>query len=390
MSVNFEILYENLLKVKIAIVHDSLMCRGGAEQVTLCFHEAFPHAPIYTLCYQPNLTFPEFKECEIRTTWLQPFVKTDAAMKKLYFPFGIMAMKQLDVTDYDVVLISSTHCAKYVKVHSEATVISYCYTPFRLAWNPTSYIQYAEASKLKKSIFDLVLNKIRNIDYEAAQRTDYFIAMTEEMAGRIRNAYGSSIPISLLNPPVDAENYYISDLPKQYYLLVSRLEYYKRVDLVIDAFNITKLPLVVIGKGTLSDELKDRAGDNIIFMGGVSSEKLIDMYANCKALVFPQYEDYGLTPLEANAAGRPVIAYGSGGVLTTQVPITEEISRATALFFQEQSVESLNNAVEEFEKIGGEFDSDFIRGHAGSFGKSNFIDKIRKFVLEKGKLQVVD
>ena len=368
--------------MRIAIVHDSLMCRGGAEQVTLCFHEAFPEAPIYTLCYQPQLTFPEFKGCDIRTTWMQKLVKTDAAMKRMYFPLGIMAMQQLDVSDYDVVLISSTHCAKYVRVSSKAIVINYCYTPFRLAWNPTSYIQYAEAGKIKRKLFDLVLKRIRRIDYQAARRTNCFIAMTEEMAGRIREAYGSDIPIRIINPPVSTDNFRVSNRPKMYYLLVSRLEYYKRVDLVIDTFNKLKAQLVIVGKGTLSEELKGRAKENIQFRGGVSLTELAEEYANCKALIFPQYEDYGLTPLEANASGRPVIAYQAGGVLTTQVPLSDDPARATALFFRDQTVESLMAAVEEFEKIEPRFDSAFIRNHAGRFNEANFIGQIRQVVSD--------
>lgn len=368
--------------MRIAIVHDSLMCRGGAEQVTLCFHEAFPEAPIYTLCYQPHLTFPEFKQCDIRTTWMQKLVKTDAAMKRMYFPLGIVAMQQLDVSDYDVVLISSTHCAKYVRVSPEAIVINYCYTPFRLAWNPTSYIQYAEAGRIKRKLFDLVLKQVRRIDYQAARRTNCFIAMTEEMAERIRRAYGSDIPIRIINPPVNTDNFFVSDFPKTYYLLVSRLEYYKRVDLVIDTFNQLNASLVIVGKGTLSQELRGRANENIQFRGGVSLTELAEAYANCRALIFPQYEDYGLTPLEANASGRPAIAYRAGGVLTTQIPLSDDPAKATALFFDEQTVDSLAAAVGKFEKIEPRFDSTFIRHHAGSFSESKFIDTIRQLVSD--------
>ena len=132
--------------MNIALVQDGLMCRAGGEQVALCFHKAFPDAPIFTQCYQPELTFPEFKECDIRTSWLQKFVKTDDAMKKVFFPFGIWAMQSHDLTEYDVILMSGTHCAKYVKVRPDSLVISYSFTPFRLAWDPISYAQYAESS----------------------------------------------------------------------------------------------------------------------------------------------------------------------------------------------------------------------------------------------------
>lgn len=359
------------------------MCRGGAEQVTLCFHKAFPDAPLYTLCYQPDLTFPEFRECDIRTTWMQSLVKTDAAMKRLYFPLGIWAMQSLDLSAYDVVLISSTHCGKYVNVGPNTLVINYCYTPFRLAWQPESYSQYTNAGPFLKLLFDQVIKRIRTIDFKAAQRPDYYVAMTEETAERIRDSYQRTDPIELINPPVNCHNFHVSPSPKTYYLLVSRLEYYKKVDLVVEAFNKLGYPLVVVGKGVQADTIKAMARSNITFRSGLSAEELASVYTGCKAFLLPQHEDYGITPLEANASGRPVIAYGAGGVLTTQLPVRDNPAKATALFFSHQTVESLVEAVTCFESIEAEFDSSFIRQHAERFDEHRFIDRIRQFVLAK-------
>ncbi|WP_229365856.1 glycosyltransferase [Fibrisoma montanum] len=366
--------------MKLAIVQDGLMCRAGGEQVALCFHKAFPEAPIYTQCYQPQLTFPEFKECDIRTTWLQNIAKTDDVMKKLFYPLGVMAMKSHDLTEYDVVLMSGTHCAKYVKVSPHALVISYSFTPFRLAWNPESYAQYAESGWFVKKVFDLVLSRLRAIDFKAAQRPDHFVAMTEETADRLRSAYQLKKPLKIINPPVNAHNFFVSDAPKPYYLVVSRLEYYKKVDLVIDAFNRLGYPLVVVGKGLQADEIKARASSNVTFKSGLSAQEIAEVYANCRAFIFPQHEDYGITPLEANAAGRPVIAFGAGGVLTTQIPVTDDPAKATALFFEEQTVDSLINAIEQFERIQHRFDTTFIRQHAEQFDETYFIEQIRSFV----------
>ena len=369
--------------MKLALVQDGLMCRAGGEQVALCFHKAFPDAPIYTQCYRPELTFPEFKRCDIRTTWLQPIARTDDMMKKLFFPLGIWAMESHDLTAYDVVLMSGTHCAKYVKIRPDALVISYSFTPFRLAWEPQSYAQYSEAGSLKRAAFDAVLTRLRKIDYNFGQRPDFYVGMTDETAERLRVTYDVQKPIEIINPPVNVSNFRVSDKPKGYYLVVSRLEYYKKVDLVVDAFNELGYPLIIVGKGLQADEIKARAQENVTFMSGLSAEELGDLYAGCRAFIFPQHEDYGITPLEANAAGRPVIAYGAGGVLATQIPVQQDAANATALFFSEQTTDSLINAVKTFETIEHTFDPQFIRQHAEQFDEPLFIKRIQEFVQRK-------
>lgn len=369
--------------MKIALVQDGLMCRAGGEQVALCFHKAFPDAPIYTQCYRPALTFPEFKSCDIRTTWLQRIAKTDDTMKKLFFPLGIWAMQSHDLTEFDVVLMSGTHCAKYVKLRPDTLVISYSFTPFRLAWDPMSYAQYQNSKGIRRQVFDYVVKKMRGIDFRAAQRPNYFIAMTEETRERLRVAYQVKNEINIINPPVNTANFFVNNEPKSYYLVVSRLEYYKKVDLVIDAFNELGYPLVVVGKGLQADEIKARAKSNVQFLSGLSAQELAKVYANCKAFIFPQHEDYGITPLEANAAGRPVIAYGAGGVLATQIPLENKPAEATAVFFREQAVNDLIEAVKDFESIEEQFDPEFIQAHARKFDETKFIAQIQTFVLEK-------
>ncbi|AQG82591.1 glycosyl transferase group 1 [Spirosoma montaniterrae] len=306
-------------------------------------------------------------------------------MKNLFFPFGIWAMQSHDLTEYDVIVMSGTHCAKYVKVRPDALVISYSFTPFRLAWEPTSYAQYAQAGSVKKGIFDLVLNYLRDVDFKYGQRPNHYVAMTDETAQRLRQTYKVDKPIKIINPPVNADKFYVSDRVKDYFLVVSRLEYYKKVDLVVEAFNQLGYPLVIVGKGVQADEIKAAAGKNITFMSGLSAQELADVYAGCRAFIFPQHEDYGITPLEANAAGRPVIAYNAGGVLTTQVSVSVHNSpeKATALLFTEQTVDSLIAAVKQFERIEDQFNSVYIRQHAEQFDESLFIKRIQDFVHEK-------
>lgn len=366
--------------MKVAIVHDELMRRGGAEQVVMTMLKAFPQADVFTLAYNPEGTYPEYRDYKITTSKLQFLSKSVKWMQRLYFPFGVMAMKALDVHGYDVVLISNTHSAKYVNIDPKALVFIYTYTPFRLAWNPTSYSQYNNAKGLSRWVFDRVVGILRKIDKKAAQRGDYFLGMTAETAQRIRDAYGVA-EIKLIPPDVKTRNFYISEQPKEYYLLVSRLEYYKKADLAIEAFNKLGLKLIVVGNGTKAEELKQLAKSNIEFRKGLSSEELAELYANCKALIFPQHEDYGITPLEANASGRPVIAFGTGGVLETMIPYAGDAASSTAIFFAEQTKEKLIEAIELFETL--TFDSKFIRQHAEKFDEKVFMSELKKYIIEK-------
>jgi glycosyltransferase involved in cell wall biosynthesis len=371
--------------MKIAIVHDHLTCRAGGEQVALTFHRAFPQAPIYTLAYNPETTFPEFKLCDIRPSWFQKITNDEGKLKKMFFPFGIIAMRSINLTDYDVVLVSGTHCGKYVRVAPKTVVITYCYTPFRLAWNPTSYSEYSNASGPKRIVYDTLVNILRFFDKKYAKRTDYFIAMTQETKDRIAVAYKPKNEITIINPPVNnLASYAVSTTPKAYYLLVSRLEFYKKVDLAIETFNALNHKLIIVGKGSKEVELHTMADLNkITFKKNISTNELADLYSGCKAFIFPQHEDYGLTALEANAAGRPVLAYSKGGVLDTQIKYTDSNTKATAVFFEEQSVESLTSAVATFELIKDNFDPYFIRRHAEEFEESQFIVKIVNFVNKK-------
>jgi glycosyltransferase involved in cell wall biosynthesis len=370
--------------MRIAIVHDEMVRRGGAEQVTRCFHQAFPDAPIFTLAYNPDNTYTYFQSCDVRPSWFQKLARNEKDLKRFFFPFGILAMKQLDVTGFDVVLMSSTYCAKYVKVSKRALVINYCHQPFRLAWYPESYQEYLKSGGLKKMAFKLIIALLRKIDFQAAQRTDYFIANTTETGQKIRDNYGFTKPILVLKPPVDCSSFYTSKEVKRYYLMVTRLEYYKRADLVINAFNELGYPLIIVGKGSKELQLKKMAKPNITFRCGVSAEELKELYAGCKALVFPQYEDYGITPLEANASGRPVIAFGEGGVMETMIPYQGDARHATALFFEKQEPDFLIRAIRKFELI-EDFDPSFIRKHAESFDEAGFIASIHEFVQDKYK-----
>lgn len=374
--------------MKLAIVHDELVRKGGAEQVVLSFHKAFPEATIYTLSYNPETTFPEFKACNIITSWFGRYIRDEKNLKRFFFPFGVIAMRQMHLKGYDVVLQSTTHCSKYVQVDPGTLIVTYCHTPFRLLWRADTYKKIVSSGLIKQKLFKQLIDVLRKFDKKYAQRTDWFITNAREVVPRIVEAYHPKHKVPVINPPVKCRNFYVCDNPGKYYLVVSRFEPYKKVDLVISTFN--KMPdkqLVIVGKGSMEEQLKKMAGANITFLNSLTTGELADVYAKSKAFIFPQLEDYGITPLEANASGRPVIAYGKGGVLDTMIPVTKNPEKATAVFFPHQTELSLSNAIHAFEKM--TFDPSFIRAHAERFDESYFVDKIRKFVSKKYHKELV-
>ncbi|AMR33517.1 hypothetical protein A0256_19865 [Mucilaginibacter sp. PAMC 26640] len=371
--------------MKIAIVHDNLVCKGGAEQVALSFHNAFPEAPVYTLSYDSENTYPEFKDCEVKTSWFGKIIHSEKNCKRFYFPLGILAMQQLDVTGYDIILQSTTHCAKYIKTSPKALIITYCHNPFRLVWSTESYEKVFNAGFLKKFVYTKILTFLKGVDKGFADKTSWFITNSREVLPRIKAAYQPKNEVAIINPSVKCDNFFLSGKDGEYYLVVSRFEPYKKVDMVVDTFiAMPGKKLVVVGKGTMEGEIKKKSGPNITFLSGLNSEELAGVYANCKAFIFPQLEDYGITPLEANASGRPVIAYGKGGVTETMIPYEGDSLKSTAVFFEEQTKESLTNAINKFETL--EFDAKFIRSHAESFDEGAFVSKIKQFVLKKYEL----
>lgn len=367
--------------MKVAVVHDDFMRKGGAERVAKVIHDTFPDGPIYTLAFRPELTYPEISKKQIITSWFNKFSKNEKLMKYLFFPFGIFAMRSLKLKGFDLVIISSTYCAKYVRISKGTKVVTYCYTPFRLAWAPDSYQLYRNNFVLRNIVLKPIIKILKYVDFKAAQRTDYFIGMTKETSLRIKNAYKPKNQIHLIKPPVDLNNYKPSNIDKDYYLLVSRLEYYKKVDLVVEAFNQLGKELIIIGNGTLKKDLQKKANKNITFLSNLDNQELAKYYAECKCFIFPQHEDYGITPLEACASGRPVIAYSKGGVNDTMIPYRESMSNAntsTALFFEKQNVESLSNAVLTFEKLN--FNKTFLVNHAKGFSEEIFKNELKEFI----------
>lgn len=356
--------------MRIALVHDYLNQYGGAERVLEAFAEIFPYAPIYTLIYDEKRTGKAFAGKKIRTSFLQkiPFTKTYHRLFPILMP---VAIEQFDLSRYEVVLSDSASFAKGVITKPETLHICYCLTPLRYAWDDSHrYIEEFGYPKFVKKIVPFFINYIRLWDKEAALRVDKFIADSEFVVRRIKKYYNEEAEV--IYPPIKTRIFYIEKNPKNYFLMVGRFLPYKRFDVAIEAFNRLKYPLKIIGDGPERGRLKKMAKENIEFVGLVSDKKLREYYANALAFIFPQEEDFGITPLEAMASGRPVLAYRGGGALET----VEE--GKTGLFFDEQAPESLIEAVKKFKPE--DFNPQEIRKHALKFDKEVFKEKIKDFV----------
>ena len=359
-----------IIFMKVAIVHEWLTIYGGSERVTEIFHEIFPDAPIYCLVYNEK-TMPErFKNYDIRPTFIQnmPFAKKHY---KAYLPIMPRAYEELDLTEYDLVISSSSACAKGVITRSDALHICYCHTPTRYLWE--FYYEYVHnMGKIKKTIISMFIHRLRMWDRLAADRVDNFIANSNYIAGRIKKYYRRDSKV--IYPPVNTHLYNLSSKDEDYYLIVSRLVVYKKIDIAVKAFNKLGYRLIIIGDGPERKELERQASKNIKFLGRLTDEEIRDYYSKCKAFIFPGEEDFGITPVECQASGRPVIAYGRGGALDTV------IDKKTGILFFEQTVEELINAVNKFEEHGVEYTKEQIKEHSNLFSVERFKLQIQEYI----------
>ena len=357
--------------MKIAIVHDWLTNMGGAEQVVINFNQIYKDAPIYTTFYNPNNLDSKLRNLDVRTSFLQK--DKMVTNHKKYFPLMPLAFKKFDLGEYDVVLSSSSCCAKGVKAKN-GIHICYCHTPMRYAWGKKEdYVK--NMNIIKKTMVNCLLFFMRKWDRKSSKRVDYFIANSSEVKKRIKKCYNRESVV--INPPVRCNLFNISDIDGDYYFIVSRLVPYKRFDLAVKACSELGKKLVIIGDGTEKEELMQMANENIIFMGKQPDDVVKKYMSECKALLFPGEEDFGITPVEAMACGRPVICYGKGGVLDTV------IDGKTGVYFEEQTVESLKKAILKFENM--KFDKNEIRKRALEFDEPVFQQKIKEYVEEKYK-----
>ena len=360
--------------MKVALVHDYLNQMGGAERVVLALHELFPDAPLYTSIYDPKRVDPAFQKIDVRTSFMQkfPFIMNH---HQPYLPFYPAAMEGLDVRGYDLVLSSSSAFGKGVIVKPGTTHICYCHTPMRWCWNYNEYVEREQMGGMARRILPFLITWLRVWDQTSAMRVDHFIANSPVVAERIQKYYRREAPV--IPPPVEASRFLFDPTAPvgDYFLVLSRLAPYKRIDLAIQACNRLQLPLVIIGGGRDEKQLKAMAGPTIRFLGRLSDSETLPYIAHCRAFLFPGEEDFGITPLEVQASGRPVIAYGAGGALASVV------DGVTGTFFYEQTVESLVAVLASFDER--QYHPQTTRNHALDFDKPRFQRRILQFIEAK-------
>jgi glycosyltransferase involved in cell wall biosynthesis len=355
----------------LALVHDWLNQRGGAEDVLEVLVGMYPQAPLYTSMYWREGMPATYGEWAIRTTWMDRLPGIHRHHQP-YLPLYPLAFGRLDLSQYPVVLSNKSGFCHGVRTGSRTTHVCYCLTPTRYVWR---YQEYAARESLplpvRAAVKPLIL-WLRRWDYQAAQRVNHFIAISTEIQARIRQHYQRDSTI--IFPPVDTHQFTPTSRRDDYFLFVGRLVPYRRIDLAVRAFNRLGLPLLIAGDGRDRETLEATAHSNVKFLGRVSDAERAELMARCRAYILPGSEDFAIAPVQAMASGRPVIAYASGGALDTVIP------GETGLYFHEPTVESLVAAVRQFDELN--FDEVTIRGHAEQFDKSVFECKLQAFVDE--------
>lgn len=370
--------------LKVALVHDWLVGRGGGERVLYDIHTLFPDAPIYTLVYDQDKAPEWCKECDIRTTYIQKWPGAKSH-HKLLLSFMPKAWEALDLTEYDLVISCCASCCKGVITRPDALHVCYSFSPTRYVWD--LYYDYLESTNaIKRFFMKRMIHKVRLWDFQAAQRVDHFAADSNFVGSRIKKYYRRDF--TTIYPGTRINEYPITEMPDDYYLVVARFVRYKRVDLAIEACNQLKKKLVVIGSGGEEEErLKKLAGDTVELLGRVSDEEMERYYSRAKAFLFPGIEDYGITPVEAMSAGVPVLAFGKGGALETVQ------DGKTGLYFHDQTVSGLVHCIEEFERNGVAYSRQQIHDYSLNFSdeifKGNFTNFLKDKLIECGQGQKI-
>ena len=357
--------------MKLALIHDWLNQRGGAEDVLENFVDLYPNSPLYTSMYWREGMPVHWRSWDVRTSFIDrlPFVYKK---QQIYFPFYPHAFETFDLSSHEVVLSNKSGFCHGVITGPETMHICYCLTPTRYVWRYNQYAEQESLGRITRSVLTPFLTYMRLWDRLAADRVNHFIAISEEIRRRIAKIYRRDSVI--IHPPVDTERFEPSTHTEDYYLFVGRLVPYRRLDVLIQAFNELGRPLYIAGSGRDRERLEAMANSNIKFLGYVPDESLPDLMSRCRAFMFPGEEDFGIAPIQAMAAGRPVIAYAGGGSLETVVD-------GAGVLFDNQSVRDIVQAVEEFDT--NSISPAFIRSHAEKFDTKVFKRKIAEFVEEK-------
>lgn len=360
-------------EAKVALVHDWLTGQRGGEKVLEVFAEIFPDAPIYTLFHLPGSQREEIERRTIHTSFLQkmPFLRRKYRSYLLFYP---LAVELFNLQDYDII-VSSSHCvAKGAIPRPEALHICYVHSPVRYAWN--QYFAYFDPDKLgllSRLFIPIAIHKLRQWDVSSSSRVDFFLANSETVARRIYRYYRRTAEV--FHPPVDTDFFQPGDSQMEYFLIVSALVPYKRIDLAVEAFSRSGTPLKIVGTGPDYKKLRKKAEKNIDFLGFLPPQELLRVYQQARALLVPCEEDFGINSLEAQACGIPVLAYGRGGATETVIP------GETGLFFPELTSESLQDALDKFQNF--TFNSSTIRANALKFSRNTFKEKTLTYFRQK-------
>ncbi|SDI66005.1 Glycosyltransferase involved in cell wall bisynthesis [Pseudomonas delhiensis] len=359
--------------MKVAIVHYWWLSNRGGEAVCSAIAEIYPEADIFIHVCDEDLvrkTLPSNFKGQIKTTFISRLPGARKHYQK-YLPLMPLALEQLNLTEYDLIISSESGPAKGVITRPDALHVCYCHSPMRYVWD--MYHEYLSGTgRLIRMLFPAIAHWLRMWDKLSADRVDHFIANSRFVASRIQKFYRRQAEV--IYPPVNVSEFSYSEERGDFYLCLGQLVAYKRADLAVEAFNKLGLPLIVVGEGELFNTLKEIANSNITLMGRQSFPIIKDLLQRCRGLVFPGLEDFGIVPVEAMAAGAPVIAYGKGGALDTVV------HGKTGVLFHEQSIDALVQAVRQFEAGNFEFASAELHQHAKTFEKRKFQQRVKDFI----------
>jgi glycosyltransferase involved in cell wall biosynthesis len=354
---------------KVALAHDYFVEFGGAERVIEAIHDSFPSAPLYTTVALPQYLPQRLRAADIRTSMMQHLPAMDRRFRH-YFMLYPFAVEKFDLTEYDLIFSSSSGYAKGVHRRRNAIHVCYCHTPMRWVWRYEDYVARERFGLGVRAMLPMCLWGLRKWDLRAAQQPNYYIANSRLVAERIKKIYGREAHV--IPPPIDVNRFHMSTDIQDYYLILSRLIPYKRIDLAIEACKRMNRRLVIIGDGPDRKRLEKLADDRIEFLGR-QPDAIVNYYlARCRALLFPGEEDFGMAPLEANAAGRPVIAYNSGGARETVV------DGKTGVFFDHPNSLALSTAIERFESM--VWSQILLRRHAEKFDNNVFAFRVLQFL----------
>lgn len=357
---------------RVAIIHYWLVTMRGGERVLERLLKLFPQADIYTHVYAPDAVSDVIRAANVRTTFIQRMPRAVRNYKS-YLPLMPFALEEIDLRGYDLVISSESGPAKGVIAPPEATHICYCHSPMRYLWD--QYRQYRDtAGSIGRMTMSSLFPSLRTWDLTSAQRVDHIFANSRFIQSRVKRAWGRAS--SVLAPPVPVDRYTPTDDVRGEYLWVGQMTQYKRPDIAVEAFNRLGLPLLMVGDGEMLDDLRRRALPNIRFVRHLDYASLRKAYAQAQALIFTAEEDFGIVPVEANASGRPVIGYGKGGLCDTILP--EE----TGIYFNEQSADSLIDAVQRYQRWSRHFDPVDAVSNSRRFAPENFDYGFMKKVVD--------